>query len=211
MPRTKAHRSRHVTRPISAAEGAFFPKSNAAASGKHRMPALTGKGPAGTVTHFGDVAPVQLRGRTSADFSNNQWSLINERGERGAGCNGCGGAACVAYSATLHSTFQVTTVVTLPNVSDYSGYSECQQQRIQDAINNVLTPHEQEHVAAFNTYNGSVDTPISATGCRSTLPGQVQRLAETGHLTVERPRRAAAQATSDALDPFVVNVDLNCT
>jgi hypothetical protein len=172
---------------------------------------LSGKGRPGTTVNFGNGTPVQLRGRTDADYSNNRWSLVDESGRQGSGCEGCSGRQCVEYSATVRSTFQVATNVTLPNIADYSSYSACQQQRIRDAINNELAPHEQLHVAAFQTYNGSVDTPITITGCRDRLANLAQERAVATHLGVERPRRASAQAASDALDPFVVNVDMNCT
>jgi hypothetical protein len=96
-------------------------------------------------------------------------------------------------------------------MADYADYTPCQQRRIRDAINNELAPHEQQHVAAFRTYNGTVDTPIAMTGCRSELEGQVAAQAEEIHRGVEGPRRSSAQAASDALDPFVINPDLNCT
>ncbi|MBK9017672.1 MAG: hypothetical protein IPM82_28510 [Saprospiraceae bacterium] len=72
-----------------------------------------GKHPAHKATNFGNVAPVQLRGRTDADYSNNRWALVNEGGRQGSGCEGCTGR-------------------------QYVGYSACQRQRIQDAITNVL-------------------------------------------------------------------------
>ncbi len=172
---------------------------------------LIKQGPSAKAVNFGNVAPVQLRGRTDADYSNNRWALVNEGGRQGSGCEGCTGRQCVDYSATVRSTFQVATTVTLPSMSDYAGYSACQRQRIQDAITNVLAPHEQQHVAAFRTYNGSVDSPITMVGCRSSLEDRVASRADEIHRGVEGPRRASAQAASDALDPFVVNVDLNCT
>ncbi|MBI5916470.1 MAG: hypothetical protein HY842_13925 [Bacteroidetes bacterium] len=171
---------------------------------------LSAKGPSpAKVVNFG--GPVALRGLTEADYSNNSWALANERGRQGSGCEGCTGRDCVQYSATVRSTFRVSTTVTLPNMSDYADYTECQRRRIRDAINNQLAPHEQQHVAAFRTYNGTVDTPIAMTGCRSELEGRVAARAAEIHLGVEGPRRASAQAASDALDPFVINPDLNCT
>lgn len=95
-------------------------------------------------------------------------------------------------------------------MSDYSSYPECQQQRIRDAINNLLARHEQGHVAAFETYNGSVDTPIAITGCRNRLSAMATERAGVAHRAVEEIRRRSAQDKSDALDPFVVNVDLDC-
>ncbi len=171
---------------------------------------LSGKGSPGKAVNFGNGQGVQLRGRTDADYANNGWSLVNENLARGSGCEGCNDRQCVQYSATVRSTFQVATNVTLPSMSDYSHLSECQQQRIRNAINNVLAPHEQQHVAAFRTYNGTVDTPISLMACRNQLATLVRSRADTTHRSVETPRRASAQGASDALDPFVVNVDLNC-
>lgn len=171
---------------------------------------LSGKGPSpAKAVNFG--GPVELRGLTEADFSNNSWALTRERGRQGSGCEGCAESDCVQYSATVRSTFRVGTTVTLPNMADYADYTACQQRRIREAINNQLAPHEQQHVAAFRTYNGTVDTPIAMTGCRSALSDQVAARADELHRGVESPRRAAAQAASDALDPFVITPDLNCT
>ncbi len=170
---------------------------------------LSGHGPSTKAVNYG--GPVELRGLTEADYSNNRWALANERGRPGTGCEACTGADCVQYSAVVRSTFRVATTVTLPNMSDYADYTACQRRRIRDAINNQLAPHEQQHVAAFRAYNGTVDTPISMTGCRSDLEANVAAQAEGIHRGVEGPRRASVQAASDALDPFVITPDLNCT
>jgi hypothetical protein len=104
------------------------------------------------------------------------------------------------------STFRVATTVTLPSVNDFPDLTACQRQRVRAGINNVLAPHEQEHVAAFRTYNGTVRTPFDFTICRSDFDGRVQEL----HDSVESLRRSTAQAASDALDPFQFDVDLDC-
>ncbi len=59
---------------------------------------------------------------------------------------------------------------------------------------------------AFRTCNGAVRTPIDLTICRTYLDASIQAL----HDSVEGPRPAAAQAASDALDPFEFEVDLDC-
>jgi hypothetical protein len=106
----------------------------------------------------------------------------------------------------LVATYAVTTTITLPRVSDFPNLSVCQRQRVRDAIANVLAPHEQQHVAAFNTYNGATRRRFDVTLCRSTFDSTIRTMFEAE----ERTRRSAAQAASDALDPFHFDVDLNC-
>ncbi|HHM20563.1 MAG TPA: hypothetical protein ENJ20_00945 [Bacteroidetes bacterium] len=170
---------------------------------------LRGRGTVAKAVNFGDGQQLELRGRTNADY-NNSWAVVNENSQHSSGCEGCEDRDCFDYSATVRSTFRVTTRVTLPDMAQYSQYSPCQQQRIRNAITNVLAPHEQQHVAAFETYNGTVDTPITLKGCRNQLASAVRQRAITTHEGVERTRRNNAQAASDALDPFVFNVDLDC-
>jgi hypothetical protein len=100
----------------------------------------------------------------------------------------------------------VRTTVTLPSVSDFPNLTQCQRARVQDAITNVLAPHEQEHVTAFHTYDGTVTTPFDLTLCRADFDARIQAL----HDGIESGRRASAQAANDALDPFEFEVDLNC-
>ena len=74
------------------------------------------------------------------------------------------------------------------------------------AIQNQLAPHEQDHVAAFGQYNGSSGQSLDLTTCRASFRSAVQKLVNAE----EKQRRAAAQAASDALDPFQIDVDLDC-
>lgn len=171
---------------------------------------LKGNGPVpAKAVNFG--GPVALRGLTEADFTNNKWALVKEKGQKGSGCEGCEEKDCVQYSATVRSTFKVSTKVTLPNMTEYSDYTKCQQRKIKAAIQDELAPHEQKHVAAFKKYNGTIDTPIAMTGCKSELEGKVAALADEIHRKIEGPRRESVQAESDLLDPFVIKPDLNCT
>ena len=80
------------------------------------------------------------------------------------------------------------------------------KERVQDAINNVLAPYEQEHVDTFETYNGRTEQPFDLNLCGNQRPAVVGKMVRDE----ERPRRAAAQAQSDALDPFNFDVDLDC-
>ncbi len=109
-------------------------------------------------------------------------------------------------TGTVESTFRVTTRVTLPSVNDFPDLTACQRQRVRDGISNVLAPHEQQHVDAFRAYNGTVRTPFDLSICRSDIDASIRDL----HESVESARRSAAQAASDALDPFEFVVDLAC-
>lgn len=148
---------------------------------------------------------VTLRGRTDANFSS---SFRTERvvTRPGSGCDGCTGGDCVHVRGTLVSTYTVTTTVTLPSVNDFPNLRPCQRQRVQDGITNVLTPHEQQHVSAFRTYNGTTRQPFDMTICRGAFDAAMQSL----HDAEQSTRQAAAQALSDALDPFTFDVDLDC-
>jgi hypothetical protein len=148
---------------------------------------------------------VTLRGRTDARFSNS-FRTRNVRTEAATGCDNCADSDCVHATGTLVSTFRVTTSVTLPSVSDFPDLTACQRRRVRDGITNVLAPHEQEHVQAFRTYTGTVRTPFDLTICRADFDATIQGL----HDSIEAPRQAAAQAASDALDPFEFEVDLDC-
>jgi hypothetical protein len=165
------------------------------------LPDITGTGTEEQVTAYS----VTLRGRTDADFSSS-FETRNVRTRAASECENCTGAECVHVTGTLESTFRVRTTVTLPSVSDFPDLTACQRARVQDGITNVLAPHEQQHVVAFRTYNGVVRTRFDLTLCRSDFDARIQEL----HDSIESARRAAAQAASDALDPFEFDVDLNC-
>jgi hypothetical protein len=107
---------------------------------------------------------------------------------------------------TLVSTYTVATTVTLPSVNDFPNLTPCQRQRVQDGITNVLASHEQQHVSAFRTYNGTTRQAFDMTICRGAFNAAMQSL----HDSEQSARQAAAQARSDALDPFQFDVDLNC-
>jgi hypothetical protein len=146
---------------------------------------------------------LRLQGLTRARFSNS-FRTLDVVTEPGEGCSGCRGRGCVHVTGTLESTFNVSTTVTLPRMP--RNLTPCQRTRVQDAINNVLAPHEQQHVDAFNTYNGTTSTPFDMTICRSAFNARIRAM----HRAAERARRAAAKALSAALDPFNFDVDLDC-
>jgi hypothetical protein len=165
------------------------------------LPEISGTGVEEQVTAFS----VTLRGHTDAKFRSS-FRTRDVHTAAATGCDNCTGAECVHATGTLESTFRVTTTVTLPSVSDFPDLTPCQRTRVQNAIDTVLAPHEQEHVVAFHTYDGVVNTPFDLTLCRTDFDARIQEL----HDSVESARQASAQALSDALDPFEFEVDLNC-
>ncbi|NJN00096.1 MAG: hypothetical protein HC800_25800, partial [Phormidesmis sp. RL_2_1] len=168
------------------------------------LPNLVGEGATHSAIAYANN--LRLQGVTRAQFRNS-FTTENVVTAPAEGCEGCRARRCVHVTGTLISTFTVTTTVTLPSVADFSNLTSCQQQRVQDAIDTVLAPHEQQHVSAFNTYNGSVSTAFDMTLCRGRFASEIQAL----HDRTESSRRSTAQSASDALDPFHFDVDLNCT
>lgn len=148
---------------------------------------------------------LSLEGRTDASFSSS-FRTKNVRVRRGTDCENCGNPDCRHLTGTLVATYSVTTTVTLPRVNDFPDLTRCQRTRVQNAITNILAPHEQQHVAAFRQYKGMTRRQFDLTLCRSDFDSTIQAMFEAE----ERVRRAAAQAASDALDPFNFDVDLNC-
>lgn len=176
-----------------------------------RQPALEatlapthGAGAAHDRSAFGQT--VRLQGRTDATFDGGRFRVENVRVRSAERCAECGGGERIHVTGVLVATYRVRTRVTLPDASDFSGLTRCQQQRVRNAIANVLRPHEQQHVTEFERYNGVTRTPFDLTLCRNEFDGAIQSMFEDE----ERARRDAAQAASDALDPFHFDVDLDC-
>jgi hypothetical protein len=171
------------------------------------LPSKTGKGNPHHIVVHGNGNNLRIEGRTDATFDGGTFVVPDLQPNRGSGCTTCPPADCLQVEGNVISTFSVTTSVTLPQVSDFPNLTPCQQERVQHAIDTVLAPHEQEHVRAFETYNGTVTTPFSQTLCRGDFETEMQAI----HDGVEATRQAAAQGDSDALDPFHFDVDINCT
>lgn len=165
------------------------------------VPPISGQGEEFSATAYG----LSMEGRTEATY-NNSYRTVNTRTTRGSGCEGCSADSCIRVRGRLVSTFNAATAVTLPSLSDYPDLTPCQRQRVRSAISGVLAPHEQQHVRAFKSYNDTVNTPFDMTICREEFDTRISEL----HASVEEPRRTSAQAASDALDPFVFDVDLEC-
>ena len=149
---------------------------------------------------------LRLQGRTDAAFDGGSFHTENVRVARGEGCAGCAAADCLRATGMLVASYSVATNVTLPSAATFPDLTACQRHRVQNAIDTVLAPHEQQHVQAFRTYNGTTRRPFDLTLCRADFDGRIQAMFEAE----ASARRAAAQAASDALDPFHFDVDLDC-
>lgn len=192
--------SDHATKPSEPGEKAAAPVEVAPVSLVH------GEGQHHQVSVYGKRGTLRLQGRTDADFDGGSFRTKNVVVRRATDCKGCAGKECVHVRGSLVAAYSVATRVTLPRVADYPDLTPCQRQRVRDAIDNVLTPHEQQHVTAFNTYNGATSRRFDLTLCRSNFESTIRTMFEAE----ESARRSAAQAASDALDPFHFDVDLNC-
>jgi hypothetical protein len=150
---------------------------------------------------------VRLEGRTDVNFDGGRFETKRVRVSAAKGCNaGTKSDPCVRARGVLVARYRVVTKVILPSVNDYPELTPCQRTRMQQAIDTVLVPHEQQHVKAFQKYNGVTRTPFDLTLRRSEFNSTIQSMFDKQ----ESARRAAAQAASDALDPFHIDVDLDC-
>jgi len=158
-------------------------------------------------TAFGNGTTVRLEGETDGNFDGGSSQIVNRRVQRATGCENCDSDSCLRVTGTLVLTYHVTTTVTLPSVNDFPDLTECQRRRVQDAIDNILAPHEQEHVRAFETYNGTSRHPFDLKVCSAE---EASAALQEMHDTDAATRESSAQALSDALDPFHFDVDLDC-
>jgi hypothetical protein len=152
-------------------------------------------------------------GLTTADFLAPTFTTTNEKAAPAKGCDGCDDRDCFTVTANAVITFDVNINVNLPSGSDFTDMKECEQKQIQHAIDTILKPHEQRHVAAFKTYKGKVTKPVRAKACRDDVQSgaALTAAAETAANAEGSTRNASARAASKKLDPFVVDVDLkNC-
>ena len=148
--------------------------------------------------HHADCNGVSVGGNTQANYSSS--AALATQPTRTTDCSGCTGANCVTVNTTVVSRFNTAPVVTLPAVP--GGLNACERRAVRAFINGTLNQHEQQHVAAFNTYRGTVSTPISFTGCSADLQAEVQNI----HDNIEVPRRQASDALSAVLDANGANI-----
>jgi hypothetical protein len=141
---------------------------------------------------FANCAGVNVQGHTDANYSHSY--TFSGTATRTTGCVGCPASQCINDTGTIVSTFSASPSVTLPSVP--AGLSDCEANAVQAFINGTLAAHEQQHVAAFNTYAGTVNTPYTYTGCQAAEDAFIR----ARHNAVESARRAASDAASAALD-----------
>lgn len=149
-------------------------------------------------THQGNCENVSVAGSTDANYGNR--FSTSGRPTAAPECDGCSGTECISISGNVVSVFTTNPSVTLPSVP--SNLNACEQAAVRNFINTTLRQHENQHVAAFNTYRGTVRTPYAFTGCQSDLAAYVQTI----HDNVEVPRRASSDAASAALDANGANI-----
>jgi len=155
--------------------------------------------------NFAHCNGVTVSGSTAANYSST--FSANGTPAPATDCAGCSGAQCITISGNVISIFRANPVITLPPVP--GGLNACERVAVSSFINTTLLQHEQQHVAAFNTYVGTVTTPFSFTGCQSELNAYIQNI----HNGIEAPRRAASNAQSDLLDANGANrfaITCNC-
>jgi hypothetical protein len=154
--------------------------------------------PGQNTRHFADCEGVTVEGWTDANYGNSYTAPGSSTPAKD--CEGCGEEECVTNTGTVVSVFTTNPQVTLPSVP--SGLNECEQRAVQNFINTTLRAHEMQHVAAFNTYRGTVRTPYTYHGCASGLDAHTQQI----HTDLETARKAQSDARSAALDANGANI-----
>lgn len=155
--------------------------------------------------HFANCEGVSVQGHTDANYGNSY--TAPGASSPGKGCAECSGEDCITNTGTVVSVFTTNPQITLPSVP--SGLNKCEQQAVRSFINTTLQAHEQQHVAAFNTYRGTVRTPYIYKGCSGGLDAYTQHI----HDTIESARKAKSDAKSAALDvngANIFNVTCDC-
>lgn len=155
--------------------------------------------------HFADCNGVSVEGHADANYGNSYTSPGSSTPAND--CTDCAAEDCVVNTGTVVSVFTANPQITLPSVP--SGLNECEQNAVQQFINTTLRAHEMQHVAAFNTYRGTVRTPYTYRGCASGLDAYTQQI----HDNIESARKSGSDARSSALDANganIFNVTCNC-
>jgi len=148
--------------------------------------------------HYANCEGVTVEGWTDANYGNSHTAPGSST--PASDCEGCSSDECVSNTGTVISVFTANPQVTLPSVPE--GLNECEQKAVQKFINTTLNAHEQQHVAAFNTYRGTVRTPYTYRGCASGLDAHTQQI----HDNIESARKTKSDAKSAALDAGGANI-----
>lgn len=148
--------------------------------------------------HYANCEGVTVEGFTDANYGNSYSAPGSST--PATDCEACSAEDCVTNTGTVISVFTANPHITLPSVP--AGLNECEQTAVQNFINTTLRAHEQQHVAAFNTYRGTVSVPYTYHGCASGLDAYTQQI----HDGVESKRRTKSDNASAALDANGANV-----
>lgn len=146
---------------------------------------------------------LDLEGETTAVYNKGAGKPVGEKKAKAKDCEGCEDD-CISVTGSLKVPFTVKTNVTLPTVP--ADLRPCQKQIVGAAIKNQLAPHEQKHVNAFKTFEGTPLLPINYKGCEGSYNSYLETLAQDEF----DKRKAAADAKSAKLDPFKITLDLCC-
>lgn len=153
--------------------------------------------------HYADCEGVSVEGYTDANYGNSYTARGSSR--RSSDCGECSSDECVTNTGTVVSVFTTNPQVHLPGVP--SGLNECEQRAVRNFINTTLRAHEQQHVAAFNTYRGTVRTPYTYHGCAGGLDDHTRQI----HENIESARKSRSDTASAALDAGGANIfDITC-
>lgn len=148
--------------------------------------------------HYANCEGVSVQGFTDANYGNSYSSSGSST--PGGACEGCTPEECVTNTGTVVSVFRANPQVSLPTVP--SGLNECEQAAVLNFINTTLLAHEQQHVAAFNSYAGTVTTPYTYVGCASGLEEHSRQI----HERIETARKTSADLASASLDAGGANI-----
>jgi hypothetical protein len=147
---------------------------------------------------------IKLEGKTDATFNKGGTGDTSDmKTEPGKGCAGCPPENCVHVSGTLIVNYHVDTKITMPGMPD--GLSPCEQGKVTDFLENKLMPHEQEHVAEFEQYNGTTERQYSFTACRGKVDAKIAAMVKEE----ADKREETVQAASDKLDPYKEQIDFS--
>ncbi len=150
---------------------------------------------------------IHLHGKTVANYDNGTGTTKNLKYTKAKGCTSCPDNDCITVSGILALSFKAHPGITLPSPSEYAHLRPCQRKRVKAWIKNVLLPHEKQHKAAFEKYNGNINKPFKMTICKEEWNAD---LLQPIHEKEDQRRKKIANDASDALDPFITNIDLNC-
>jgi hypothetical protein len=166
------------------------------------MPPISGQGEPEDFRMEGGCDGLHLHGVTEGTFDGGKFNVTNEKATKGTGCNCPKGVPCIHVTGTLVTDYSVSVTISMPSVP--GGLTDCETTKVQSFLQNVLLPHENDHKARLMTYNGRTQIPVDITDCGRdavlSRVGAIQKAENTA-------RKAAAKASSAAIDPFVRNVD----